>query len=185
MVGNACGGKLGSMEARQYGWVMRRGWSHHHSLCLSPYASTSKWTIERLTLQAPDMPEQQKRTPASGALLVPDALTSEQDPSGVVGGGTFMCLVCWTIQKDPSQGSLLNVWMGGAMQRTSQRGLLIASCLKLEKDWQGHSSCGWGSLCRWTLGASRGLIPAYPPPPPPSSCITFMLNSHWGRAATG
>ena len=34
VVGNACGGKPGSLEARQYCWVMHSGCSHHCSLSL-------------------------------------------------------------------------------------------------------------------------------------------------------
>ena len=33
-VGNACAGTPGTMEAREYCWVNRGGWSHHHSLSL-------------------------------------------------------------------------------------------------------------------------------------------------------
>ena len=39
------------MEARQYCWVMSRGWSHHHS-SVFPHVSTGSW--ESLALEAPD-----------------------------------------------------------------------------------------------------------------------------------
>ena len=45
------------------------------------------------------------------------------------------------------------------------------------KTLSDHNSCGRGSLSLHTWRCQG--------PRKPSSCATFTLNSHWGRAATG
>ena len=70
-----------AMEARQYRWVMHRGWSHHHSLSL-PIPSIGSWTIERLAHQ------------------MPDALNYRAGPHP---GCPFKCLMCRSTD-NPSQG---------------------------------------------------------------------------------
>ena len=63
-------------------------------------------------------------------------------------------------------------------RKTGQRGLLIASYQRLEKDAaKSHNFCGRQSLSL-NIWCHQG-------PCKPSSGITLTLNSHWGRAATG
>ena len=96
-------------------------------------------------------------------------------PVGGGGGGPCMCLRCQTTEG--SQGREHSRCTRVQLQRkTSRRVLLIASYKRLEKTLLGPNSCRGGSLCPCTLGATRGLKP--------SSCVTFTLTFHWGRAAT-
>ena len=78
-VGNACAGTPGTMEAREYCWVNRGGWSHHHSLslCIQQHRQmnnreagpSSAW----LTVL-------QSRTPPRGPLYMPVAPNSRELP---------------------------------------------------------------------------------------------------------
>ena len=49
-------------------------------------------------------------------------------------GCTFKCLMHQATEKDSSQGALKMLELAEQQRRTSQRGLLIASCQSLEKD---------------------------------------------------
>ena len=82
--------------------------------------------------------------------------------------------MCRTTEKDPRQGNLLRAWMGRAT----------------EKDWPKRPSDSQrqGGLKKEsdravTPAVEAGCIPAHLARP--SSCATFTLNSHQGRAATG
>ena len=87
-----------------------------------------------------------------------------------------MCLMHQTAEKDPRQGSLQVPEWVELQRKTSQRGLLIASYKRLEKDSQGHNSRCGGSP-----------FPAHlvPPGSPKAKWLPHLhLNSPWGRAAT-
>ena len=90
-----------------------------------------------------------------------------------------MCLMRQTIEKDLRQGSSLSTWMGGAT----------------EKDWPKRPSDHQLQEAR-KKDSDRTITPVveavrvpntwhHQGPCKPSSCATFTLNSHWGRAATG
>ena len=63
-------------------------------------------------------------------------------------------------------------------RKTGQRGLLITSCKRLEKDSDGPQ------LLRQRQSVSLHTR-RHQAPHKPSSCTTFRLKPHWGRAATG
>ena len=117
-------------EARWYCWVTRRRCSHHHSLSLQT------WKHQQLNNREADPPntwltELQSRTPP-GAPLVTDPLICRGGPQPV--GALYV----------PEWAEL---W-----RNTAQTGLLIASYKRLKKRlWEGHNSCGGGSLCLCTL----------------------------------
>ena len=89
-----------------------------------------------------------------------------------------MCLTHQTTEKDPRQGSPLSSRMDGAMEKTGQRGLLIAATRGSNKDTNRAISPAVEAVC-----VSAHL--ALPGSPKPSTCTSFMLNSHWDRAAAG
>ena len=99
---------------------------------------------------------------------MPDALNYRAGPQP---GGPSMCLICGTTERDPRQGSPLSAWTGGAM----------------EKDWLKRPSDHQVQETRKkTLRQSMSLHTWHRQGPhKPSSCATFTLNSHWGRATTG
>ena len=86
-----------AMEARQYCWVTPRGWSHHQA-SLSPHASISSWTIERLAHQKPDTLNY--RAGAHPRCLFKCLMhpSTKWDPSQE---GPSMCLTRWTTEKYP------------------------------------------------------------------------------------
>ena len=67
---------------------------------------------------------------------------------------------------------------GELQRKTGQRGLLIASYRRFEKE-----------LCKGLLLWQRLSVSlhtwGHQGPRKPSSCATFTLNSHWGTAAAG
>ena len=138
-----------AMEASWYCWVTCSGWSHHHSLPL-PTCQHSPINAWR--------PELQSKTP---------------------GWGGPMCLMRWTAEKDPRQGSPLSAWRGGAT----------------EKDWPKRPSEGQLQEARKKTPIGPGLLRRrqsvslhawrHQGPRKPSSCAPFTLSSRWGRAATG
>jgi len=68
-----------AMEARQYCWVTRRGWSHHHSLSFP----TGQHPQLNNTEAGPSnawLTELQSRTPARGPFCVPDVLNNREGP---------------------------------------------------------------------------------------------------------
>ena len=80
-LGNTCRGKPGSMEARHYCWVTCRGWSHH----LSPSLPTCQhWQLNSREAGPSNIwrTELQSRTPARGALYVPDVLSNKKGRPG-------------------------------------------------------------------------------------------------------
>ena len=90
-----------------------------------------------------------------------------------------MCLMHQTTEKDPSQGSPLSAQMGGAIEkdwpkRPSDRQLQEAQKMTLIGPY----------LLPWRHSVSLNTW-RHQGPHKPSSCTTFTLNSHWGRAATG
>ena len=89
-----------AMRARQCCWVMRRGWSRHHSL--SPHRPASAAELQRLAQQAPEV-----------QWLM--CQTAEQDPSQ--GVPSMYLMPGWT-EEDPRQGRPLSVWTGGATEKT-------------------------------------------------------------------
>ena len=81
-----------------------------------------------------------------------------------------MCLMCQTTEKDPRQESSLSTWTGGATEKDWPKRPSDHQLQEVQKRlWWGHNSCGRGHPC----------------PHKRSSCTTFTLNFHWGRAATG
>ena len=94
LVGNACGGKLGAMEARRYCWVTHRGSSHHRSL--SPHASIGSWIID-------------------GSIKHLMHWTTEQDPTQ----GAPLRAWCSHLQsRTPARGVLLCAWHAEQQRRT-------------------------------------------------------------------
>ena len=87
-----------------------------------------------------------------------------------------MCLTHQTTEKDPRQGSPLSSRMDEAMEKTGQRGLLIAATRGSNKDTNRAISPAVEAVC-----VSAHL--ALPGSPKPSTCTSFTLNSHWDRAA--
>ena len=81
---------------------------------LSPHASISSWTIERLAHQMPDALNY-RVGPHPGCPFKWLMLWSTgKDPSQ---GVPSMCLTHWTMENDPRQGSPLSAWMGGATEK--------------------------------------------------------------------
>ena len=63
-------------------------------------------------------------------------------------------------------------------RKTGQRGLLITSYKRLEKSLIGPNSFWQRQFLSLHTWRHQG-------PCNPSSCATFTLNPHWGRAASG
>ena len=82
-----------------------------------------------------------------------------------------MCLTHPQQRRTPGKGALSVPEQAELRRKTGQRGLLIASYKRLEKrlGW-GPNSCGRGSPCSCTLGATR--VPASQAAAPPS-CSTL------------
>ena len=113
---------------------------------LSPRASISSGTIERLAQRAPD------------------ALNYRVGPHP---GCSFNCLICQTVEKDPRQGIPLRAWTGRATEKDWPKRPLTTSYKRVEKRlWSGHDPCRGGSPCPCTLGAAR--IPTSQAAVPPS-----------------
>ena len=113
VVGNAGGGKPWKQGDTAESCIVGRAIT---TASLSPDASISSWTVERL------------------AHHVPDTLNYRTGPQPLgAGRGGPVCLVCWATEEGPRQGSPLSAWTGGATEKDRQRGLLIASYTKLEK----------------------------------------------------
>ena len=107
---------------------------------------------------------------------MPEALNYRVGPHT---GCSFKWLRHQTTEKDPGQGSPLSAWMGRA----------------IEKDWpKKPSDCQLQEPRK--KDSDRAITPAgrqsmslhtwhCQGPCKPSSCATFTLDPHWGRAATG
>ena len=82
-----------AMEARQYCWVMRRAWSHHHN-SLPPHTSIGSWTIERLAHQMPEALIYRVRPQPRGPLNVSDVPNNREglqvrEPSKCLNGWSY------------------------------------------------------------------------------------------------
>ena len=120
----------------------------------------------------------------------------------------------WTTEQDPTQDAPLSAWCPDLQSRTPARGgTLCAWHAEQQRTSQAREpfNCLNGQSYReilakeaFWLPATRGskkdsdraITPAWrqsvslhtwhhQSPCKPSNCTTFMLNSHWGRAATG
>ena len=153
-----------AMEARWYCWVTCRGWRHHNSLSLP---TCQHWQLNNREADPSNAwrTELQSRTPPRVLLSVTDAQIYRVGPQPL---GAPLC--AWHAEQQrrtPRQGSPLSARMGGAKEKSGQRGLLITSYKRLEKRlWQDHNSCSWGSPCPCTLGATR--VPETQAAVPPS-----------------
>ena len=97
-----------------------------------------------------------------------------------------MCLTCWTTEKDPRQGSPLSslelsssAWMQGTKEKDWHK--KPSDCQLQEaqkKTLLGPHLLWWRQSMSLHTCHRQGLHK-------PSSCATFALKSHWGRAATG
>ena len=73
--------------------------------------------------------------------------------------GPSVCLTHGTTQKDPREGSPLSVWMEGDVEKNWPKRLSHPQLQQAwRRLWQGHNSCGGGSLCPCTLVSTR--VPA-------------------------
>ena len=79
-------------------------------------------------------------------------------------------------EKDPRQGSPLSDVRVDLWRNTGQRGLLVASYKRLEKDSDGAIT-----PAAVAVHVTAHLVP----PGSPQAKQLRTLNSHWGRAATG
>ena len=116
-------------KARQYCWVMHRGWSHHHSLSPHTPASAAEqkrgWTIKHLTHKTTQW-DFTWGAPLGNLCADYRVGLQPRDPS--------MCLIHWTMEKDPRKGSPLSTWTGSrAREKKGRRGLLIASNKRFKK----------------------------------------------------
>ena len=121
-------GRKAGQPRKQYSWVMHSGWSHHYSLSL-PTGQYQQLNNREAGLSHAWGTELQSRTPPRVILLGTD------EPIYRVGlqpRGASMCLMCWTTEKDPRQGSPPSARMGKA---TEKEAFWSPATRGLEKDF--------------------------------------------------
>ena len=122
---------IASLPTRQYQQLNNRETGPSNTWCTELHGRTPP----RVLLQVTDALIYRVRAQSGGTLYVPDMPNNREGPKA----------------REPSQ--CLNRWSYG--ERLAKEAFWSPATRGLEKDWQGHNSCGGGNPCSWTLGPAR------------------------------